>query len=531
MAPVSVPIGKALRLADLHRRDGRMAEADSLCRGVLEAEPNSYEAEHLLGLIAYATGRLAEAVEHFRRAADLAPEVAIHHSNLGEVYRLIGRRDEAMAASERALAINPDLPEPWNNLATVAMERGDSQQALDNCRKAIALKPNCVDAYNNLGNILRVTGRLEDARETFLEAIKIKPDGVEAYVNLAEVHKFSVDDPYLAAMEALAESRGLSDAERSHLDFALGSAYRDTKDYGRSFQRYLSGNAGLRARLSYNEKFALALFGHIERVFTPALIATKSGSGSPSALPIFILGMPRSGTTLVEQILASHPQVHGGGELNTLAEAMLTVPGPDGRALSSPAAVAGFSTKELTEIGTRCVEAMHRLAPHAKHVTDKRPNNYYLVGLIHFVLPNAKIIHVVRDPVDTCVSCFTKFFALENQNFDLAELGRYYKRYEHLMAHWQRILPPGRILEVRYESVVADLEGETRRILAHCGLDWDDRCLAFYETQRTVNTASAAQVRQPIYDSSIGRWHHYEEFLGPLLAELSHPGDAVASNG
>lgn len=516
-----LPLGKALALADRYRGEGRIADAEALCRGILEAEPNFYEAEHLLGVIAHQTGKLEKAIEHFRRTVELAPQVALHHANLGEMYRLAGKMDEATVASHRALALNPELAEPWNNLALVAMQRRDSKQALIYCRRALALKPDFADAYNNLGNILKEFGELEEARQSFSEAVALNPQGVEAYVNLADLHQFISNDPVLRAMQTLSSSKTLSKAERPYLDFALGKAYRDLKDYRRSFQHILAGNAALRARANYDEKAALAMFTHIERAFASDLIREKAGSGDPSSVPIFILGMPRSGTTLVEQILASHPKVHGAGELTLFSDTMFSVRGPDGRPIASPGSVHGLDSAAFCEIGSRYVAELRKFAPTATHISDKRPSNYYFIGLIHLSLPNAKIIHVVRDAADTCLSCFSKFFPLENQAYDLGELGRYYGRYRRLMAHWHRVLPPGRILDVHYENLVNDLEGGARRMLAHCALPWDECCLAFHKTERVVRTASAVQVRQPVYKTSVGEWRHYQEFIRPLLDALS----------
>jgi Sulfotransferase family len=269
--------------------------------------------------------------------------------------------------------------------------------------------------------------------------------------------------------------------------------------------------------VAYEEGLALGLFDRIEAVFTPELIAAKSGAGDTSPMPIFVLGMPRSGTTLIEQIIASHPMVQGAGELRTLHEVVLKVltdPYPE----CAPA----LSAAALCSIGERYIAEVRKLAPSGERVTDKMPSNYYFAGLIHLALPNAKIIHTVRDPIDTCVSCFSKLFASpQNHTYDLAELGRYYKRYERLMAHWRGVLPAGRILDVCYENVVADLEGQARRIISHCQLPWDDRCLSFHETTRPVRTASATQVRRPIYKTAVGRWHAYEEQLEPLLKALN----------
>ena len=258
------------------------------------------------------------------------------------------------------------------------------------------------------------------------------------------------------------------------------------------------------------------------------MIAEKSGGGDASPIPIFVLGMPRSGTTLVEQIIASHPMVHGAGELQTLNDVILTVRGPHGDTIRFPEFVPGLDASALHQIGARYVTSVRKLAPEfaekCERITDKMPSNYYFAGLIHLALPNAKIIHTIRDPVDTCISCFSKLFSTDlNYSYDLGELGRYYKRYERLMAHWRRVLPRGRILDVRYEEVVADLETEARRIISHCGLPWKDRCLSFHEAIRPVRTASATQVRQPIYKSSVGRWRVYEAHLGPLLDALGAP--------
>jgi hypothetical protein len=258
------------------------------------------------------------------------------------------------------------------------------------------------------------------------------------------------------------------------------------------------------------------------------LISTKSGEGDPSSLPIFLIGMPRSGTTLVEQILASHPKVHGAGELQLLNDIVIAAGVPGGEAGAFPEFVAAAAPSALRRLGTNYVEGLRRRAASAERVTDKMPSNYYFAGLIHLALPNAKIIHCRRDPVDTCVSCFSKLFsAQQNHTYDLGELGRYYQRYEQLMAHWRRVLPKGRILDIHYEDVVADLEGQARRLVAHCDLAWDPRCLSFHETERQIRTASATQVRQAIYRTAIGRWRHYEKHLEPLIEALGGKAPAA----
>ncbi len=503
----------------------RIDEAVEAYRKALAEEPNSPDTLDNLALAVKDLGRLDEAVELLRRALAVETRDPKLHLHLGSVLLDQSKVEEAAAAIERALALDPNGHDGINLMGRIAFERGALDAALAHYQRALALKPDLADALNNMGNVLKELGRLEDAQRAYLDALALDPKIAGVYVNLADSKTFAEGDPHLAAMEALAREP-LTATERMQLHFGLGKAYADLKDHGRSFEHLLQGNALKRAQVAYDEAATFSLFTRNQAVFTPALLQRNSGNGDPSRLPIFILGMPRSGTTLVEQILASHPKVHGAGELKALNDIIDTVRGADGNAIPYPDFVPALDAAAIRQIGARYVAELKRLAPGAarvtdNHVTDKMPSNFFFCGLIHLALPNAPIIHTVRDPVDTCISCFSKLFTAEqNHTYDLVELGRYYRRYQALMTYWRAVLPNGRILDVRYEDVVADLEGQARRIIAHCGLDWDPRCLEFHRTDRPVRTASATQVRQPIYKSAIGRWRHYQPYLGPLLAEL-----------
>ncbi len=474
--------------------------------------------------------RFEEALVSYDKAIALKPDFAEAFFNRSVVLKEMNRFEESLANCDRATALRPDFAEAHYNRGIVLKKLGRLEEALLSYEKSVALKPDLVDAHSDAGNVLKQLGRLDEARTALLKAIDIDPRKSGAYFNLADLRKFASGDPHLVAMQKLAASpEGLAENDRLELDFALGKAYADLEDQRRSFQHLLAANARKRATISYNETTALAQFDAIEATFSRELIAAKSSGGDPSQRPIFILGMPRSGTTLVEQILASHPIVHGAGELTTFDEIARSVRGPGGAMVPYPTFVSALDRSEMASIGARYLAAVNERAPKGERVTDKMPSNYYLVGLIHLALPNAKIIHTVRDPVDTCISCFSKLFAEgQNYTYDLGELGRHYKRYEHLMAHWRHVLPPGRILDVQYEDVVADLETQARRIMYHCGLPWDDRCLSFHETERPVRTASATQVRQPIYNSAVGRWRVYEEFIEPLLKALDVPSGNTA---
>jgi hypothetical protein len=255
------------------------------------------------------------------------------------------------------------------------------------------------------------------------------------------------------------------------------------------------------------------------QVFTPELMKSKAGQGAPSDQPIFIIGMPRSGTTLVEQIIGSHPRVHPGGERDSFEKAFLKV--TSSRASEYPDSIPGVTPEQVGAVGAAYLEMIRALVPVADRFTDKLPGNYMYAGLIRLALPRARVIHVRRNAIDTCVSCFSvNFSSSQTFAYDLVELGRYYRAYEKLMDHWRRVLPPSSMLEVQYEDVVNDIEGQAHRIIAYCGLEWDQTCLAFHKLERAVLTASAAQVREPIYRSSIGRWREYGEQLRPLLDAL-----------
>jgi tetratricopeptide (TPR) repeat protein len=505
-------------LRELKRAD----EAEAAYRKALELNPNNPDTLDNLALAAKDLDRLDEAADLMRRALAVEQSSDKLYVHYGLILLDQHKQEEAAAATDRALALNPNNHDAVNQMGRVVFERGNPDAALGYYRRALALKPDMADAFNNIGNALKELGRLDDAQQAYLESIRLDPTVTAAYVNFADAMTFTPGNAHLATMEALAsQPHEMSKRDRMQLDFALGKAYADLKDFSRSFKHLVAGNAAKRATIAYDENATLDLFDRIEKTFTRELIEKKTGGGDPSPLPIFVLGMPRSGTTLIEQIIASHPAVHGAGELQTLNDVALSIHGPDGAKLPYPEFVPLVDAAALRQIGSRYVSLLGQLAPGGERITDKMPSNYYFAGLIHLALPNARIIHSMRDPVDTCISCFSKLFSAEqNHTYDLGEIGRYYRRYQQLMLHWRDVLPPDRILDVRYEDIVADLEGQARRIIAHCGLPWDERCLAFHKTERPIRTASASQVRRPIYKSAVGRWRAYQDHIKPLLEAL-----------
>ena len=514
-------------LGSVLRDQNRHAESESAYRRAVELKPHYVEAMNNLILAQRELKKYDEAIETANAVLKLDARNADALSYLGAVYVDQKRPEAALEALRRSLTLNPGKAETHNTLGRAFFAANEPEKAIEAYRRAIALKADLADPHNNLGNVLKELGRFDEALGAFDKAIAIEPDTIGVYVNLADAKRFrSNDDKHLAAIEGfLRRYEDLSEEQQMHAGFAAAKAYDDLKRYGEGFPYLIRANALKRKTLAYDEPAVLGLLERIAATFSGDLVQTLTGAGFATRQPIFVLGMPRSGTTLVEQILASHPQVRGAGEVKDLSDTVNSVRGADGHPITYPGFMTQLSPGDLAKIGEAYAARLAKRAAGAERITDKMPSNFYFLGLIHLALPGAKIVHTKRNPVDTCVSCFSKLFAGEqNQTYDLAELGRYYRGYHKLMEHWRAVLPPGAFLDVQYEDVVTGTEAQARRILDHCGLSWTPRVLDFHRTERPVKTASARQVRQPIYASSVARWRNYERFLAPLLAELGDLG-------
>lgn len=539
------------------QRLGHHEEAARHYRKALSINPSYPEAHNNLGNALQSLDRVEEAIEEYRQALTLRPNYAEAYSNLASAFAARNLHEEAIRTCEKALALAPGNAEAHMNLANSlgAIERpheallhyqqataieplnveayartafmlfhlGHIQESLTQCEKALTIQPDHVEALRNLGVALRALGRVDEAIHSFEKTIAAAPrKAAGLYYILAGSKRMTPSDPHFAAMQQLASEMGSFNVENQiGLHFALGKAFADIGDHQRSFQHLLKGNALKREEFAeYDETKLLMRFERIRAAFTAELLGDKKGIGDPSSVPVFIIGMPRSGTSLVEQILASHPKVFGAGERYEFGDLAQGIVGPEGA--DFPEAIASMSGEQLHALGTSYVRAIQPLAPEAERITDKMPSNFFHAGLIHLTLPNARIIHTRRDPRDTAMSCFSILFAMGHPHtYDLAELGRYMRAYEKLMEHWRQVLPEGAMIEVQYEELVENLETEAKRIVEYCDLEWDSACLSFHKTKRPVRTASVVQVRQPIYSSSVGRWQPYEKELQPFLRALS----------
>jgi tetratricopeptide (TPR) repeat protein len=532
----STQSGTARDLAKAHRNLGllllalrRPVEASAQLRHALRLAPDDADTHRDLADLLQTLKRHAEAIAHYHKALAIRPADPMVLLHLANGLEQQGRYTEAVGYYERLLAIKPDDADGHGHLGNALFALRRPEAAIAHYQTALVLAPGRAEFHNNLGIALQALGRIEEACGAYQRALQTAPRQATVHLNLAIARPFTSGDPRLSALEALAQNlSALDDAQQTALHFALGKAFADLQAPERSFHHWLAGNALKRRTIAYDEAATLRLLRRIRATFTRELMAQKRGGGAPSPAPIFVVGMPRSGTTLIEQILASHSKVFGAGELEAfpvVAADLLKEAMPEGMAM--------VSLGTLRQLGEHYLSAVARSAapptPAAtlpERIVDKLPTNFLSLGLIHLALPNARIIHVCRDPADTCLSCFSVLFAGPvPYSYELGELGRYYRAYEELMAHWRCVLPPGVMIDVRYEDVVSDLKAQARRMLAHCGLAWEDACLAFHETRRLVRSASSVQVRQPLYRSAIGRWRPYQDLLSPLWQALGRTPD------
>jgi len=513
---------------ELHNRIGvvliakdRVEEAEVSFLKAIKLNPLHVDALYNLNLVLMSQGRIADAEKALKKALEINPSHAMSRYGMGLVEMAKNDIAAAQACFHAALVINPNLISAHYMLGELFFASGKTDQAEACFRKVLELSPDSVDGLGKLGWCLFEQGDLEGARAHYLKAFEISPGNIDVCSGLIMLDGAGASKQIetLAEVERAIKSGGrvLNDQDKITLSFSLGLGYQALKDFDRAFPYFQEGCRIKRAKLEYDSAATSEQVSNIIHRFDEQFVREAGGQGDASGLPIFILGMPRSGTTLVEQILSSHPQVHGGGELgyvyDTLSQGL-------GDPWWLPAHLQNLSPQSLADLGGDYLKRLGDFSPRVMRATDKMPMNFMALGAIHLMLPGAKIIHVVRNPVDNCVSCFTQLFrAGMEYSYDLAELGQYYADYHRLMAHWKKVLPDA-FIEVRYEDVVADTEGQARRLLQYCGLEWDGSCLNFHRNQRTVRTASLAQVRQPIYKTSVERWRSYETFLAPLHKEL-----------
>ncbi len=501
------------------RMAGRFRDAEAAFRRALALAPAVADIHFNLGNALLEQDRAQQALTSFERAIQLDPEDADFQLARGLALEGCVRTVDAVAAYGRAIDLRPDFAAALLNRGAALQDLGQLEPAIADLRRTLAIEPRSVQALLKLGACLQDLGEFREAAACFEQVLAIDPNNARAHYNLVVNHSRSPNPSDVRALERLLASRDTDVDDRIDLSFAAAKISEDLGLYDKAFVFYRSANELAARQKRWDRRaFKAGVDAGIE-VFDKTLFEDNRDAGNPSELPVFIVGMPRSGTTLVEQILASHESVYGGGELNEISR-LATETLPKDTGIAYPAAIRALSRSSLTNLARKHLEVLRELAPNAARVTDKMPDNFRYLGLIALMFPRARIIHCRRDPMDTCISCYTQHFAT-GQDFShrLGDLGAYYRDYARLMDHWRHVLPV-QLLEIDYETLVTEQKGETSRILDYCGLDWDDACLKFFETKRRVATASFEQVRRPIYTSSVGRWRRFDRHLAPLKEAL-----------
>ncbi len=500
---------------------GRMDEAVESYDQAIQLKPDYAEAYNNRGNAIGELGQLNGAVENYDIAIQLRPDFAEAYNNRGNALRKLRRMDEAVENYDQAIQLRPYLAEAYNSRGAVLSDLGLLEEAVADYDVAIELKPDYAEAYNNLGNALKDLGKFREAIGSHKKAIQLKPNYAKGHRDLSFLKKYTPDDPQIPAMESLVIDTDLGESDHMHLYFALGKAYGDIGGYNKSFN-YLEKGNNLRGKaLDYNIDEDIKLFAKIKKVFhTKNLVSEVVPGDDTSTQSIFIIGMPRSGTSLVEQILASHTKVHGAGELEAMGELMFPIIlGPPDQGTRQDEAK--LSTNDISAVRNGYLEALTALKVSEGIITDKMPLNFRWIGFILSAFPHTKIIHLNRDPRATCWSIYKNYFTGIGNGYayDMDNLAKFYKLYTGLMSFWRELFPTG-IYDICYEDLTVNQEEETRGLLEFCGLEWEEKCLDFHKTKRVVATASAAQVREEMYTGSSEAWRKYENHLQPLIKAL-----------
>lgn len=518
------PERKKLALAAKHHQEGRIEDAEQLYRQVLNNNPRNVDALRMLAMVAATAKRYDDAERLLRKAVGIAPDFLTAVVDLGRVLKEQDRFEEAIDCFKNAIAINPNNPHTHFLLASAYSPAALNLEAAREYRRALDLAPEHPGALLGLGNALKTIGKQDEAIKAYQDCIRVRPDNGEIYWSLANLKTYRFSDEQIAEMAARVDNHeGLTDQSEVNFLFALGKAHDDRQDYDKAWRYYERGNGKQRMLAQYDPVQTETLNDAIIEVFDKALLEEKAGKGCPDRAPIFVLGLPRSGSTLVEQILASHSQVEGTSELPYLGRVAMSLNRNRADGVNYPEAVRELEAAHLTALGEDYINyaQLHRTEGKPFFI-DKMPNNFPTIGFLNLILPQAKIIDARRHPLDACVGNFRQHYAKgQTFSYDLTDLGEYCLQYLRMMDHWQQALP-GRILTVQYEEMVTDFENQARRLLDHCELPWEEACGRFYETERPVRTASSEQVRQPIYTGALNFWRNYERHLDELI-EIVEP--------
>lgn len=520
----SSPAQTLLREAVLAYEQGNLAQAGQLALQATQMEPHNAEAHYLTGLACLDTKQLQRALEHLNRAVSLNTKSAEYTTHFARALAQAQRYNEALQIANIAYALTPASPLTLDALGSVYMQCNAHERAHALFRRAVALAPDNAIGRFNAAVTSTFTGDFDLAEEHFNACLDRLPTYWPAYGLRSRLRRQTMDNNHVDALQALLSANADDIDAQIHLHSALGKEYEDLGDYTKAFEHLSLGKAAARQRVVYRPEQDSAMVDALIKAF-PTVVSTDTGYGSDE--PIFVVGMPRSGTTLVERILSSHPEVYAAGELMNFGVQLKHLAPDNMPAQLDPTLIAHLHRIDWARLGLRYVDSTRPQTATKPRFIDKLPHNFLYLGLIAKALPKAKFICLRRHPLDTCLSNFREAF-MENSSFhgysfDLLDIGRFYIQFDRMMAHWNAVLP-GRVLNVNYETLVAEQESTTRQLLAHCELPWNDACLNFQHNTSAVATASTAQIREPMHRRAVGRWEKYRPWLGPLEQLLNQAG-------
>jgi len=522
--PAMAELGKA----ESAQLEGDLDAAEKILRSMLSKDPDNIKALRMLANIGVEANRLRPARKMLERALQLNPNFTLAWNDLGNLFLKQDRYGKALEMIDKAISIDPKFTHSYvmrGNILTKAQRHEESLQAY---QQALDINEHSVGALAGMGHVLKTIGRTDESIEAYRKCIKRHPANGEAYWSLANLKTFEFDPEEVKVMQAMVERDHIPDEPRINFYLSLGKQFENQKDYQQAFENYRLGNELRRSHEVYDPVQTQVVHDRIIEVFSSEFLQEHEACGDPDASPILIVGLPRSGSTLIEQILASHSMVEGTMELPDLGRLISGLSKRDKKGrIEYPEAILELDEEAIRALGRSYIESTARYRSGKAYFIDKMPNNFPSIGLLHLILPNAKVINARRHPLDSCMGSYKQlFFKGQSWSYDQFEIGQYYLQYQRIMDHWHEVLP-GKVLDVHYEDMVLDQETQTRRLLDHLGLPWEDQVMRFYETERAVNTASSEQVRQPIYTKALNHWRNYEsqleeliEILEPLLKEL-----------
>lgn len=516
------PERKMMAHAAEHQREGRLDEAEHLYKRVLRHNPNNVDALRLLAMLSLKGQREAEAESLLLKAVAAAPDFLAAWLDLGKLRNDLDRHAEALECFDRVLAIEPQNVQALYLRAQALAPSGFTEEAIALYRQCVALRPDHIGALLGMGHALKTVGQYQQAVDSYNECIRYRPEYGETYWSLANLKTYRFDDAALQEMQQRVAAGGLTTSSEVNFRFAIAKSFEDRGDFERAWEFYSTGNQRQRKEVSYDPVQTEVINDRLVATCTADFLESHRTDGNPDPAPIFVVGLPRSGSTLLEQILASHSAVEGTSELPYIGRLTSWLNRNRAEGVNYPEAIRELEPRHFAQLGEDYLKfaRLHRRQGNPRFI-DKMPNNFPSVGFIALILPNAKIIDARRHPLDATMSCYRQLFAKGQAfTYDLTEIGEYYLQYQRMMDHWATVLP-GKVLTVQYEEVIADVEGQARRMLDFCGLPFEEGCLRFYENSRPVRTPSSEQVRQPIYDKSIGQWRRYERHLDELLTVLA----------